>query len=689
MAKHKVKLGRFCKKKKVRSWESRFHMYDSLPADLSDISREGFWDAEQDEPAEPHLATGEEAGDLLINFLLDMHFLGKLSAKSLCVIAWYSSRAGAAGNIGAYGFRPNAPSGHFQRHLDKCLGVDMKAQRSWRYTVPVPGLHKHDFMRTSHDTLVTVPHESLHGELASDRSILEKVQSMSWPSLYWQHPVVRDSPEPVVPLSLYLDGVPTTKHDGALGFWVYNLVTLKRTLVAVLRKSYSCVCGCGGWCSVFPIWQFIKWSFESMALGFFPTKRHDSSTFNETSDSGRASLSGQSLGYRAILLQIRGDWLELAGSLGFANWMTKSSPCLFCFSTKDSLYDFDGWGPGRPVHRLATHCDYDEACMRCERKVVIDSVKWRRMRALLKYFKGKKGPSGRALQDDFFPANLQRNDRLEPDENLQDVGDYEKIGCFPHTCTFWRGAANTRVKRRCPIFAESLGTSIDNICIDMLHAVYLGPVSDWCSAALWACIDHNFYGVGGGLDFRAITCCQLMKAELWEYYKNFSTTHPNRTLSEVADLTPGMLGAAGKKSAKRALSFKAGETKDILPFCVDLLSKFMPGSDLHCIGLAFVAFLDILRGEQFVVAQDSLDKLHDQLILVLRHWKAAGLSCKPKLHMLMHIVDRIHFQGNPIFYACWEDESINKILADLGRAAHKSVWEARILAYFDLAVSRR
>ena len=40
--------------------------------------------------------------------------------------------------------------------------------------------------------------------------------------------------------------------------------------------------------------------------------------------------------------------------------------------------------------------------MRCERKVVIDSVKWRRMRALLKYFKGKKGPSGRALQDDFF-----------------------------------------------------------------------------------------------------------------------------------------------------------------------------------------------------------------------------------------------------------------------------------------------
>ena len=471
-----IKLKKIRKPKKVHSWESRFHIHDYLAAEVGDISRDGFWDAERADPTEPHLATGEEAGDLLINFLLDLHFHGLMSAKTLCVIAWYSSKAGAVGNIGSYGFRPNAPSGHYQRHLDTCLCVDMKAERSWRYTVPVPGFHSHDFMRTTHDTLVNVPHESLHSELGSDSSILKRVQSMSWPSLYWQHPVVRESPEPVVPLALYLDGVPTTNRDGAIGFWVYNLVTFKRTLVAVLRKSYNCVCGCGGWCSLHPIWQFIRWSFECMALGIFPSLRHDGTAFNETSDVGRASLSGESLGFRAILLQIRGDWLEMSASLGFASWMSRSSPCLFCFSTKDSLYDFANWGKDSPVHRLATPDDYEEACKRCERTVVVDRDKWRRIRGLLKYFKGKSGPAGRAVQDDFFAGNLQRHDRLEPDDNLHDVALFDTLTCFPHSCTFWRGASTTRAKRRCPIFSESIGTSINNVCVDLLHALVLSQV---------------------------------------------------------------------------------------------------------------------------------------------------------------------------------------------------------------------
>ena len=49
----------------------------------------------------------------------------------------------------------------------------------------------------------------------------------------------------------------------------------------------------------------------------------------------------------------------------------------------------------------------------------------------------------------------------------------------------------------------------------------------------------------------------------------------------------------------------------------------------------------------------------------------------------MHMVDRAAFQGNPAFYATWADETLNKVLAALGRQAHRTVWECRVLVYFE------
>jgi len=201
--------------------------------------------------------------------------------------------------------------GHFQRHLDTVTGIDMKSQMSWRYTVDVPQHDKYDASRTSHALAVSVPHEDLNEEILSDPTILQRASAMSWPPAYYANPIVRAVANIVIPLALYLDGVPSTKRDGVLGIFIYNLVTLKRHLIAVIRKSSLCKCGCKGWCTLHPVWCCVHWSLTAMSRGRFPATRHDNANW-KPADAERSGLAGSPLAFTGMLLQIKGDWLEFA-----------------------------------------------------------------------------------------------------------------------------------------------------------------------------------------------------------------------------------------------------------------------------------------------------------------------------------------------------------------------------------------
>ena len=218
---------------------------------------------------------GEAAGENLTQFLMGLHYSGMLSAKSVCVACYYAARAGAKGPVDKFGFRPGAPSGHYSRHLDSVSGVRVDEEKKWRYSLDVPEHGKYDVTRTAHEVLVTVAHEALNEEVLNDPSIVEQVRLKTWPSLYHQNPIVRESSEPVLPLALYLDGVPTTKRDGCLGVWIYNLVTQRRHLLVVLRKSTMCRCGCRKWDSLHVVWAYLRWTCKAMARGLFPSSRHD------------------------------------------------------------------------------------------------------------------------------------------------------------------------------------------------------------------------------------------------------------------------------------------------------------------------------------------------------------------------------------------------------------------------------
>eukprot|EP00969_Alexandrium_andersonii_P099688 4397637-Alexandrium_andersonii.AAC.1 len=48
----------------------------------------------------------------------------KISAKDLCTVAHWASRAGACGNVGRYGMAPGQGSdGDYQKHLDRKLEI--------------------------------------------------------------------------------------------------------------------------------------------------------------------------------------------------------------------------------------------------------------------------------------------------------------------------------------------------------------------------------------------------------------------------------------------------------------------------------------------------------------------------------------------------------------------------------------
>eukprot|EP00969_Alexandrium_andersonii_P179191 7921748-Alexandrium_andersonii.AAC.1 len=52
-------------------------------------------------------------------------------------------------------------------------------------------------------------------------------------------------------------------------------------------------------------------------------------------------------------------------------------------------------------------------------------------------------------------------------------------------------------------------------------------------------------------------------------------------------------------------------------------------------------------------------------------------------------LSRCAADGSPGLHANWRDEGLNRVLATIGAMAHRSVWQYRVLEYFEAAQSRK
>lgn len=625
------------------AWES----YGPLHAGYADVAVAP-WDDSDDESAP---VTASEAGNNLGDMLIRLRLAGTISAKQCCVLAHWASLAGAVGPVGDFGAPPDKQSGFYQQKLDRYMRVEEDPEKF--YFLQIPGHDRSQASRCVHKTEVVPPHEALQIEVAADPSLLQRALTSAagneWSANYRKHPAVLAAPagEGVLPLALYLDGVPYSKTDSFLGIWVYNLLSWKRHLVCVLRKSTMCHCGCRKWCSFWVVFQWLAWSFRALALGRNPAARHDDAPW-ESEDDHRAAAAGARIPRGAVCL-LKGDWSEFCNTLGFPTWQTNEHPCLFCRVRKERLYDISNFSVLSFPAELKTTVGYRAAALQAERRVRLgNAAEVKQLSAALRFDKRKEGAHGRALIRDLPGLGLAKGDRLEPSKELPDVCALETVSVFPIVVTFWRMSTESWTKHRNPLFCDDIcGIGIETLAVDTLHTLNLGIYQKMVARVWWLLLTLDVFEVAnaaGGranMDETVQNGILRLKLDLVTWYDTWEAGHPGVRLNRIEDLTVKTLG----DRHGLMINAKAAVTRPLVLHAADLVERFahrLSPEDKMLVPAArtLANFSELLRTAPQEVPPERtqllLDTLKRYIVLAAR----AGIPPIPKLHLSMHLVHR-------------------------------------------------
>ena len=661
------------------SWEHPSRRWDFHSGPLDECPEES------DDEGE---AVGEAAGALLVEFLLDQLYKNQMSARAVCTICFWAAKAGAQG-IDDFALRPDSPSGHFQRKIDKATRVDLKEERKRAYTVPTPLYTKHDMSRSVHPMMVQLPHVQLAEEVASNPRAASGPLEAEWTEAFSRHPVVLENPSKVVmPYALYMDGVSFTLKDSMLGIFVYSLHTLKRHLCCVLRRSYLCKCSCHGWCTLYPIFRVLRWSFEQLARGTYPEQDIDGPW---PANSVNADRAGELLGFIGALLHIKGDWSEYSHTMGFADWNSRLFCCMFCKATKDNRFAINGFSPFSDPWGALVHGDLEKACEVAELWRHLSAEQHTRVKAALHYDKSKDGAHGRCVKIDIPELKLKKGDRLEPFDDLVDVAQFDRLSVFPCKVLFWRRGLETRCKHRNPLLdargGSVIGATLDTIQVDVMHTLHLGPAQLWVVSALWMLILADVFLTGcAGDQLHQVSAMHIRNA-LWSWYKE-RRVMSDTEITEIQDFTLLMIGG---KPSSQALHTKAAETKGLVPFVLNLVKQHLAklpkdgGRYMLAAGEAMQLYFELLDSSPRIVPAATIQRMYNAVKRHISLCKLAGIPLKPKHHLLLHLVARTAKHGSPRYYSTFEDEGVNKMLKHVGQAAHRSVWEIRVFLHFGRA----
>ena len=267
--------------------------------------------------------------------------------------------------------------------------------------------------------MARVPHEEIAQELAENPAAGTGAPEHEWSAAFRNHPVTRaNTGKTLIPLALYLDGIAFGVRDSLLGIFVFNLYTLKRHLCMVVRRPNFCRCGCKGWCTLFPIFSCLHWSFVAMARPVLPTERHNGPWAEDTE---RSRKSGQDLGFCGLLLQIRGDWSEFSHTFGPCGWSNELYCCIFCHAARANRFDVSGFGHSSSPWVEADHQGFDAACKACEVWRNLSREDHAEVKAALGFDRRKKRGGGKVLIVDIPRLSLRQGGRLEPRKGLQDT----------------------------------------------------------------------------------------------------------------------------------------------------------------------------------------------------------------------------------------------------------------------------
>ena len=654
------------------SWETG----DAVaPAEASQSASHSWEDASAPSGSDDEDFVPTTPGQELVDHATGLYLMRSMSAHDFCVMMYWSAAAGVK-EAAPYGYKPGAPPGHHQRHLKGAF--PFLQDESHLYQMKVPCYNNADFGRATHDLFAVPPHEIIDRAMCSDATLRtrldELVDSRQLPPASFSNPVTQQSELPVVPISIFIDGVPYSNSDSVIGFWAINEVSQDRHLLIALRKQLCCQCGCRGNCTFFTVFSFLEWSFRCLAEGRYPECRHDSSPW-QPRDESRAERSGQTLKYRACLMYIKGDWAEYATTLGLPTWQDGLRPCFACNSSLDQLYTTDDISPvSLPWHANEDH-EYYAACRRCEFHVVLDASSCKSVVDALEYDKRSHGNRGRCLREALPHLGLIVGDRLEPSKYLPDTSDIDSAVFFPMPVLFWRPGSETLCRFRSPLMAQDLGiTPSRSLTIDTLHCLYLGVMLAFSRYVVWLMITEHVWGLAGTAEETLQISILAIRHELSQFYKARHREYPTEFLTRVR---------IGKKTfgdhGNRKLATKGAETWGFLLYLIDKLSKSKFRGDLLDAGRSVERIISIWNAGAVNLSVGETQGMFDAWNRFLMLTQGIDELELPKRHLFVHMLARAKHFGNPKLYANWLDESLNRQLKLACRTVSQATFEQFLL----------
>ena len=547
---------------KVYAWE----LPQSHPRAWDREEQEGglqAWNNDSSESEEEEAKPGEE----LASYLLEQHRMGSLNAKQVCVIAHWGSQAGVA-ELRPLSLPPDAKgSGDFKRRLDQLA----PASSCKTYVVECPAYVRAAGGRATFGLHVLLPHELLLQDLENANMQELHAQWKAAPN-YQNHPVVAAAeamadPPPVVPLSLFVDGVSYTKRDSLLAVTIHNLWTGHRFVLAVLRRKILCRCSCRGWETLQSFFAWLEWCLQVLKAGLHPAQKHNQQPWNQDTDKQRADRAGTRLPFLGAVVQLRADWAEIAHILSVPQWSSARHPCFLCSADRDSVYALleecsgDHW-----PWPLKSADDFELACQECEVTVANPPRQlWHQAQRVLEHDMRSDGARGLSLRASIPGLNLQAGDRVEPTPSQPDT-QAAAAQDLPEAILFWRRRNESLVLRRNPLLKPDLGMDLPSVvALDLLHTFCLGIHQQFVAHAMWACIrQRNAPGLPMLQAARDEENMQHLKA----HYQAWLRAAKGRFLiTAVPDMGLDILGSPGSPS----LRAKAHESLTLLRWLRDFL----------------------------------------------------------------------------------------------------------------------
>ena len=145
----------------------------------------------------------------------------------------------------------------------------------------------------------------------------------------------------------------------------------------------------------------------------------------------------------------------------------------------------------------------------------------------------------------------------------------------------------------------------------------------------------------------------------------------------------------GKRHAPE-LKTKAAETLGLLPFAVELLERFeaslgtMEARFLLASGRAALEVNNIIRDGQRVLSASSQEALMQAYLRHVCMFKRGGGALTPKHHLMFHLVQKTFERGNPKYYHCYRDESLNDIVGKIASTAHRLTFAETVHRKFNV-----